>query len=169
MNVHSNLNRPDVLLSLGSNLGDREENLRVALCKLEQHGLRMRRCSAIFETEPVEVVDQPFFLNLACQMEFSASPEALLQICRAVEREMDRKRTRPKGPRNIDIDILFYGDRVVQRSHLRIPHPALYRRSFVLIPLEEIAPDFQDPVSKKTVRQLRRLCTDPHSVTPYPS
>ncbi len=163
--MRSDLNCPDVFLSLGSNLADREENLRVALRKLEEHGLQLFRFSAYYETEPVEVTDQPFFLNLVCQVQPPASAEALLEICQAVEREMGRNRKRPKGPRNIDVDILFYGNRVIRLPHLTIPHPALYRRNFVLIPLEEIAPTFQDPVSRKTVRQLGWLCTDPCSVT----
>ncbi len=156
-----------IYLSLGSNLGDREARLRMALEKLQQRGILLVKESSIYETEPVDVPDQPDFLNLVCQVETRLEPESLLSACQEIESEMGRLRGKTKGVRNIDIDILFYGRRIVERPFLKIPHPTWRQRNFVLIPLAEIAPNFRDPVSDQTVHALQRWSSDDSRVTLY--
>ncbi len=156
-----------IYLSLGSNLGDREAHLRKALEKLHQKGILLVRESSIYETEPVDVPYQPDFLNLVCQVKTPLEPESLLAACQEIESEMGRLRKTIKGARNIDIDILFYGRRIVEEPFLKIPHPTWRQRNFVLIPLAEIAPNFRDPVSDQTVHALQRQSSDGSRVTPY--
>ncbi len=156
-----------IYLSLGSNLGDREAHLRKALEQLHKKGISLVRESSIYETEPVDVPDQPDFLNLVCQVESSLEPESLLAACQEIECTMGRLRKAIKGVRNIDIDILFYGRLIVKKPFLTIPHPAWRQRNFVLIPLAEIAPNFRDPVSDQTVQTLLRQSSDDSRVTPY--
>ncbi len=153
-----------IYLSLGSNLGDRKANLEMALQQLQAEETMVQQQSSIYETEPVERVDQPHFLNLMCRIESRLNPEALLELCHRIENRMGRVRQEPKGPRNIDIDILFYGRLILELPLLKIPHPALRQRRFVLTPLEEIAPEFSDPVTGKSIHQLRSECTDRSSV-----
>jgi len=142
-----------VYLSLGSNLGDRSANLRAAIERLGEAGT-IRAVSGFYETEPVEFRDQPWFLNCVVALETSDSPEALLQRALAIEQEMGRLRMKDKGPRSIDIDILLSGDRVVEERGLKIPHPAMHQRRFVLEPLAEIAPEALHPLLRKTAREL---------------
>ncbi len=156
-----------IYLSLGSNLGDREAQLKKALEELHQKGVLVVKESSIYETEPVDAPDQPDFLNLVCQVETSLEPESLLSACQKIESGMGRRRGKPKKARNIDIDILLYGRRIVDKPLLKIPHPAWQQRSFVLIPLREIAPDFRDPVSDQTVEVLQQQSCDDSRVTPY--
>ena len=141
-------------LSLGSNIGDREACLRQALERLEAAGVRVARRSSIYETEPQDLRDQPWFLNMAVEVETELDPMQLLACIHKIESEMGRQRTIPKGPRTIDIDILFYGDSVIACSELEIPHPRLDRRRFVLEPLAEITPDLRHPITGKTVREM---------------
>jgi 2-amino-4-hydroxy-6-hydroxymethyldihydropteridine diphosphokinase len=142
-----------VYLSLGSNLGDRSANLRAAIERLGEAGA-IRAVSGFYETEPVELRDQPWFLNCVVALETSDSPEALLQRALAIEQEMGRVRMKEKGPRSIDIDILLFGDRVVEERGLKIPHPAMQQRRFVLEPLAKIAPEALHPLLRKTAREL---------------
>jgi 2-amino-4-hydroxy-6-hydroxymethyldihydropteridine diphosphokinase len=143
-----------VYLSLGSNLGDREKYLHEAITRLGELGV-IRQVSAFYETQPVEVqTEQPWFLNCALAMETALMPLDFLSRMLAVEQYMGRIRTEPKGPRTIDIDILFFGDDVLDTPELTIPHPAMHQRRFVLVPLAEIAPAFIHPVLKRTVREL---------------
>jgi 2-amino-4-hydroxy-6-hydroxymethyldihydropteridine diphosphokinase len=144
-----------VYLSLGSNLGDRRAKLRAAIKRLGEAG-GIRAVSGFYETEPVDFRDQPWFLNCVVALETSDSPEALLQRVLAIEQEMGRLRTKKKGPRLIDIDILLFGDRVVEEQEcgLKIPHPAMQQRRFVLEPLAEIAPQALHPQLRKTAREL---------------
>jgi 2-amino-4-hydroxy-6-hydroxymethyldihydropteridine diphosphokinase len=145
-------------LSLGSNLGQRQEQLRAAIERLGKLG-RIVSTSFFYETQPVEVTDQPWFLNCAVALETTLSPERLLDETLKIEREMGRERTRKKGPRNIDIDILLFDDRILHSPQLIIPHPAMHQRRFVLEPVAEIAPGARHPVLKKTIRELlSELC-----------
>lgn len=148
--------RKRVYLSLGSNLGDREANLRSAIERLSALGT-VTAVSALYETEPVESAPQPWFLNCAVALETEKMPKQLLSATQAIEQEMGRRRTpnSVKGPRPIDIDILLFGNTVVDTPRLVIPHPALHTRRFVLEPLSEIAPDQRHPVFKRTIRELR--------------
>jgi 2-amino-4-hydroxy-6-hydroxymethyldihydropteridine diphosphokinase len=140
-------------LSLGSNLGDRRANLRNAIGKLLNLG-RLVAASSFYETEPVEFTDQPWFLNCAVALQTDLSAEDFLAEIMTIEREMGRQRTRPKGPRTVDIDILLFGKAVLTTAQLTLPHPAMHQRRFVLEPLAEIAPDLQHPVLKKSAREL---------------
>lgn len=115
---------------------------------------RIRRVSAIYETEPLEVRDQPWFLNLVLEAETELFPKQLLARIRKVELELGRKRLRAKGPRTIDIDILLYGDSVIETAELVIPHPRLRERRFVLEPLAELAPQLRHPLSGQTIAEL---------------
>ena len=146
--------RKRVYLSLGSNVGDRRRNLETAIAALAALGSVVVQ-SAFYETEPVEFTAQPWFLNCALVLETTKMPRQLLQALLDLERKMGRRRTLQKGPRTIDIDILLFGNSIVEADGLTIPHPALHQRRFVLEPLAEIAPGLLHPVLKKTVRELR--------------
>jgi len=143
-----------VYLSLGSNLGDRAANLREAIRRLGELGT-VTAVSSFYETEPVEVMSrQPWFLNCAAALETELMPKQLLSRALAVEQAMGRRRRETKGPRTIDIDIVLFGNSVMDTPELTIPHPAMERRRFVLAPLAEIAPEARHPVLKRTVREL---------------
>ena len=140
-------------LSLGSNVGDREKNLRGAIDRLEALG-HVSSVSSFYETEPVEVTEQPWFLNCAVAVETAQSPSQLMRGILEIEREMGRLRVQKKGPRTIDIDILLFGDEIVSTVDLAIPHPAMAERRFVLEPLAEIADQARHPVLRKTIAEL---------------
>lgn len=133
-------------LGLGSNLGDRAGNLRQALVQLQQAGgIRVTRVSPTYETDPVGYLDQPAFLNLVAEVQTTLTPRDLLEACLQVERRLGRVRTLRWGPRTIDIDILFYGELALSEPDLEIPHPRLWERGFVLIPLLDLLPDLEAP------------------------
>ncbi|MEE8350151.1 MAG: 2-amino-4-hydroxy-6-hydroxymethyldihydropteridine diphosphokinase [Acidobacteriota bacterium] len=155
----------EVYLSLGSNLGKREAHLTRALEKLQEARTTLIQISSLYETEPVDLPDQPDFLNLICQVTTDLAPLQLLGTCQQIESDMLRLRERIKGPRNIDIDIILYAHQIVDLPGLTIPHPHWSRRNFVLIPLQEIAPNLRDPVTGKSLQELLRLCPDPAQVT----
>lgn len=142
-----------VYLSLGSNVGDRQANLRTAIGKLGDLG-EVIAVSSFFETEPVEFAAQPWFLNCAVALRTELMPKLFLAKIVAIEQQMGRRRIQPKGPRNIDIDILLFGNAVISTPQLEVPHPAMHQRRFVLAPLFEIAPDVRHPILKRRVREL---------------
>jgi 2-amino-4-hydroxy-6-hydroxymethyldihydropteridine diphosphokinase len=145
--------RKTAYLSLGSNLEDREQNLRRALEELRALG-EITAISSLYDTEPVELTAQPWFLNCAVALETEKLPRQLLSGVLQIEQAMGRRRVQPKGPRLIDIDILMFGQSIVDTASLTIPHPALHERRFVLDPMAEIAAEVRHPVFKRTMRQL---------------
>jgi 2-amino-4-hydroxy-6-hydroxymethyldihydropteridine diphosphokinase len=134
-----------VYLSLGSNLEDRAANLRDAIAALPSANLHVRRVSSFYETEPVDYVDQPWFLNCVVEAETSEPPLDLLHALRAIEVRFGSRKAFAKGPRLLDIDILLFGDQSLDAPELQIPHPRMLERKFVLAPLAEIAPQLQHP------------------------
>ena len=145
-----------VFLGLGSNLRDREKNIKEAVRWLgENEMVKVVKNSSLYETEPEGVKNQPFFLNGVLEMETDLSPRDLLDTLQAIERQLGRKKGQRWGSRVIDLDILLYGELVMKEEDLEIPHPLLAERSFVLIPLAEIAPETVHPILKKTISDLR--------------
>lgn len=141
-------------VALGSNLGDREGNLRRALELLTQNGVEIVKVSKFIETEPYGVIDQPRFLNGVCQVKTVLKPLELLRLLLAVEKEMGRVRLRHWGERNIDLDLLLYEDVIMDTEELRLPHPDMANRDFVMLPLAEIAPELKHHVLDKTMAEL---------------
>lgn len=140
MVVFLNTNPVTVYLGLGSNLGRKRKNIRIALTELEKYDIKVVKVSSLRTTKPVGYEDQPDFVNAVAEIKTIVSPRKLLRIVKKIEKDMGRKRTRRWGPRLIDIDILLYGDRTMNTACLTLPHPRLADRSFVLEPLREIAP-----------------------------
>lgn len=138
---------------MGSNLGDRENNLRSALRDLAP-GIGISGVSSVYETAPVGVTDQPPFLNVAVSAKTGLEPQPLLKALQVIEQEVGRRPTYRWGPRIVDIDILLYGDLVLETPDLVIPHPRMHQRAFVLVPLAEIAPDLRHPVIGKSMSEL---------------
>ena len=143
-----------IYIALGSNLGDKENNMKEALQRLTQKGVTVCKVSDFMATRPYGVTDQPDFLNAVAEIKTDYSPTELLRILLQVEQEMGRKRIRHWGERNIDLDLLLYDDRIIDLPELQVPHPDMQNRDFVLRPLVQIAPDTVHPVLGKTIRQL---------------
>jgi len=143
-----------VFITIGSNLGDRMKNIEVALKKMEDYGLRIIKKSSIIETEPYGFKEQGKFLNGVILIETDLDPFDLLNLLLNIEKEMGRERKIRWGPRNIDLDIIFYDDLVINTDNLKIPHPDAHNRTFVMGPLSEIDPDFVHPVLNKKVKDI---------------
>lgn len=140
-------------LGLGSNLGDRQGNLSQAIERLSRR-VRLERVSSLYETEPVGYLAQPRFLNAACRVSTDLSSWELLALAKEIEAGLGRVPGFPNAPRQIDIDILFYGDQVIETTELTVPHPRLAERAFVLIPLAEIAPELVHPQTGHRIGEL---------------
>jgi 2-amino-4-hydroxy-6-hydroxymethyldihydropteridine diphosphokinase len=136
---------PTVYIALGSNVGDRQANLRRAVQLLEHSGVAVAQLSSLYETEPVGYLDQPWFLNAALEASTPLSPEQLLSALREIESSMGSSKPFRNGPRLIDLDILLYDNAVIDTPTLQIPHPRMLERNFVLAPLAEIAPTLRHP------------------------
>lgn len=143
-----------VYLSLGSNLGDRESNLRAAVERMAAEEIAVLRVSPVYETAPVDYREQPWFLNMVVEADTRLFPMQLLARIGRIERALGRVRSVPKGPRTVDIDILLYGNAVIRRPRLEVPHPRMAERRFVLAPLADLAPELRHPVARRTVREL---------------
>jgi len=155
-------------LSLGSNLGDRLHFLKRAIKKIEESDkVSIKMISSVYETEPVGCENQSWFLNLALEIKTSFDPFPLLEHLLAMEDQMGRKREEKWDPRNIDIDLLLYDNRIVDSDRLTIPHPRMHERRFVLIPLAQIASQLLHPLLKKTVEELLEGCEDKSMVRLY--
>jgi 2-amino-4-hydroxy-6-hydroxymethyldihydropteridine diphosphokinase len=149
-----------VYLSLGSNVGDRPPNLRTAIAALDGAGVKVRRVSKIYETEPVDYREQDWFLNCVVEGETALTAAELLQGLRRIEKKMGSAKAFAKGPRIIDLDILYFDDAVIDSEGLQIPHPRLADRRFVLVPLAEIAPGLRHPVSQRTTAEMLQATCD---------
>jgi 2-amino-4-hydroxy-6-hydroxymethyldihydropteridine diphosphokinase len=139
---------------MGSNLGDRLKNLQEAIAALREAGIEVIRISSTYQTEPVDYFDQPWFLNIVVQAETGLAPAAMLENLREIETKMGSKKLIAKGPRLIDMDILLFADEVIETPELQIPHPRMHLRRFVLVPLTEIAPTVQHPLSHLSISDL---------------
>ncbi len=153
----TNFDKHIVYLALGSNLGDRAENLKEAIASLSPQ-MVVKAKSHVYETPPWGYEDQPRFLNQVLKVQTYLGPEPLLKHIKRLEIALGRKASFRNGPRLIDIDILFYDDRVISTPILTIPHPHLHERGFVLLPLMDIAPDLVHPLTKKSVREMVVFC-----------
>jgi 2-amino-4-hydroxy-6-hydroxymethyldihydropteridine diphosphokinase len=157
-------------LGLGSNEstpeGGPKEQLELALRRLQDLGVEIRKRSSFYLTEPVHAPVQPWFVNAAAEVRFSGGPVELLEMCQTIESRQGRRRLVRNGPRTLDIDLLLFGEAVLDTGELTLPHPRLSERRFVLVPMVEIAPDARHPVLDLTMRELLSRCADGSAVTP---
>jgi len=149
-------------VSLGSNLGDRAGNLLLGIRGVLGTGHEVTRLSQIYETDPVETFSQPKFLNMVAQLKVASrlEPGELLEQLLEIEHLLGRTRDSIKGPRTIDLDLLLYGDQVIDNPRLTLPHPQFHRRRFVLVPLAELCPNLEHPVIHRTITELLQETTD---------
>jgi 2-amino-4-hydroxy-6-hydroxymethyldihydropteridine diphosphokinase len=165
-----NQSKPEtIFLSLGSNVGDREKNLRAAIGFLPEAGVDVTRVSSFYETEPVDLLEQPWFLNCVVQGQTVVPAVELLRKLREVESRMGSRKVIARGPRLIDLDILLYGQQIVDTAELQVPHPRMHLRRFVLEPLVEIAPHAKHPFWRGTAADLLRELADGSVVKKIPS
>jgi 2-amino-4-hydroxy-6-hydroxymethyldihydropteridine diphosphokinase len=147
-------------LSLGSNLGDKGKNLAHALTLLEKEGVEILKTSSLYETQPVDSPTQQWFYNQLVEVRTKANPEAFLDLIKKIEQKMGRKRKQKKGPRIIDIDIILAEGKVIRKKELKIPHPRMEKRNFVLLPFVEISPDTFHPVLNEDMKTLWKKSDD---------
>ncbi len=147
-------------LSLGSNLGDKEKNLNLALFLLEKEGVEILKMSSLYETQPVDFPSQPLFYNQLVEVRTKANPGALLDLVKKIEQKMGRKHRQKKGPRIIVIDIILAEDSVIRKKELKIPHPRMEKRNFVLLPFVEISSDTVHPVLNEDIKTLWKKSDD---------
>lgn len=153
-----------VYLSLGSNVGEREEHLAAAIEAFAAQGIRVTRRSSIYSTQPVDFETQSWFLNCVVEAETDLMPRQLLRAIRQIEAEIGRRKRVRRGPRAIDIDILLCGSSIIRAPELEVPHPRMAERRFVLVPLAEIAPTVRHPVKNKTIAELLAETSDRSAV-----
>ena len=158
-----------IYLGIGSNIGDRETNIFSAIAALDVRGeIAVLRTASIYETDPIYNLDQPKFLNTVVEIKTDLDPEVMLQVCQGVELMLGRPINHKKNePRVIDIDILAYETKSIDLNHLKIPHPELIARKFVLVPWEEIAPNFMVQDFGRSVSELLNVCPDNSNVKNY--
>ncbi|MGB2621231.1 MAG: 2-amino-4-hydroxy-6-hydroxymethyldihydropteridine diphosphokinase [Candidatus Acidiferrum sp.] len=155
---------PTIYLSLGSNIGDRQANLRAAITALAPAGVHVKQLSSLYETEPVDFLAQPWFLNCVVEAETDLDPHALLRALNSIESHLGSKKDFSKGPRKLDLDILLYNSQSIDTPDLQIPHPRMLTRRFVLAPLAEIAPLLRHPSWPAAAADLLANLTDPSQV-----
>ena len=156
-----------VYLSLGSNIGDRAKNLQEAIAALRKSGVSVFRVSSVYETEPVDYLEQPWFLNCALEAETELPALDLLRALGQIESQMGSKKPIAKGPRLIDLDILLYDNEIIDTPELQVPHPRMHLRRFVLQPLAEIAPKLLHPVSHLPISALLAATPDKGAVCKF--
>ena len=156
-----------IYIALGTNIGEREDNLLQALRLLPESGVHIRRVSSIYETEPVDYLDQEWFLNAVLEGETELDALDLLSALRVIEARMGSKKAFAKGPRKIDLDILLYGNETIDTPELQVPHPRMLERKFVLIPLAEIAPGLRHPSWKSGVAHILAASADHSAVKKF--
>jgi len=156
-----------IYLALGSNIGDREANLREAIRLLSESAIRIARISSIYETEPVDYLDQAWFLNAVLEAQTDLPATQLLTTLRNIESQMGSKKAFAKGPRLIDLDILLYGNDTIATPDLQVPHPRMLLRNFVLVPLAEIAPALRHPSWPASAAKLLSRSPDPSVVRKF--
>jgi 2-amino-4-hydroxy-6-hydroxymethyldihydropteridine diphosphokinase len=157
-----------IYLLLGSNLGDRARLLQSAVDRIGERIGRLTGASALYETAPWGGIEQPAFLNQVLKVETRLAPEEVLRIILEIEHEAGRVRYERWGARHLDIDILYFGNAVMDTPRLTVPHPRLHERRFTMVPLAEIAPDFVHPLLNKTNAELLEMCSDTEEVSRYP-
>ena len=153
----------DAYIGIGSNVGDKEENIRKAI-RLMKEKCKILKVSSLYQTEPMYYKNQDWFLNCAAKIETKLNPQELLSFLQSIEKKIGRIRTIKNGPRTIDLDILFYNGKIIKSNNLIIPHPRLHERLFVLYPLKEICPDFVHPILKKSINELHSMIDNLESV-----
>ena len=150
-----------IFIGLGSNLGDRAKYLRRALSELENlHQTTIKKYSSVYETEPVGVKDQPKFLNMVAELDSKLRPDDLVREMKEIEHRVGRTFHEHWGSREIDLDLLYYGGEMLNETALQVPHPEISNRRFVLLPLKEIAAEFQDPLRHLSIEELLQRCSD---------
>lgn len=164
------MNLTTVYIGIGSNLKDKVKNCQDAIhCLHTTPDIEVARSSSLYYTEPIGYEDQDWFVNCVVEIKTSLTPREVFYRCKAIEKAMGRTYLIKWGPRIIDLDILFYNNKIIKEPDLEIPHPRLHERGFVIIPLVELSPDWVHPVFGKTILELKEDLVDSHEVRKYVS